>query len=76
MAIVEGLENWKFSAGSTSYSYRKWDHQMLLKNLVVQVKDKIPDQWDYFDVKASLPENTADLEKVFGTQEEIGCKMT
>lgn len=76
MAIVEGLENWKFNAGGTSYSYRKWDHQMLLKNLVVQVKDNIPDQWDYFDVKAALPENSADMEKVFGTPEEVGCKMT
>src|SRR5580692_2899676 len=28
MAIIEGLENWKFAAGGTSYSYRKWDHQM------------------------------------------------
>jgi len=76
MAIVEGLENWKFISAGTSYSYRKFDHQMLLKNLVVQVKDNIPDQWDYFDVKASLPENSADLEKVFGTPEEVGCKMT
>ena len=75
MPIIEGLEAWKFTAGETSYSYRKWDHQMLLKNLVVKVKDHIPDQWNYFDVKASLPENTADLEKIFGTQEEIGCKM-
>ena len=62
MPIIEGLEAWKFTAGETSYSYRKWDHQMLLKNLVVKVKDHIPDQWNYFDVKASLPENSADLE--------------
>ncbi len=74
--IIEGLENWKFSSAGTTYYYRKWDHQMLLRNLVVQVKDKIPNKWDYFDVKAALPENPADLEKVFGTPEEIGCKMT
>jgi branched-chain amino acid transport system substrate-binding protein len=49
---------------------------MLLKNLVVSVKPKITDKWDYFDVKAALPEKTEDLEKVFGSQEEIGCKMT
>ena len=36
---------------------------------------KITDKWDYFDVKATLPENPADFDKVFGTQEEIGCKM-
>jgi branched-chain amino acid transport system substrate-binding protein len=39
------------------------------------VKDKITDKWDYFDVKATLPENVADLDKVFGTQEDVGCKM-
>ncbi len=48
---------------------------MLLQNLAVSVKDKITDKWDYFDVKATLPENVDDLEKVFGTQAEIGCTM-
>jgi branched-chain amino acid transport system substrate-binding protein len=75
MAIIEGLEAWKIQSGSTSYSYRKFDHQMLVRNLAVSVKEKITDKWDYFDVKATLPENVGDLEKVFGTPEEIGCKM-
>jgi branched-chain amino acid transport system substrate-binding protein len=74
-AIIEGLEAWKFQAGSVSYAYRKFDHQMLVRNLAVSVKEKIADKWDYFDVKATLPENPADLDKVFGTQEEVGCKM-
>ena len=39
------------------------------------ITEKITDKYDYFDVKATLPENPADLDKVFGTQEEIGCKM-
>jgi branched-chain amino acid transport system substrate-binding protein len=76
MPIIEALENWKVDTGGVSYRYRKWDHQMLLRNLVVQVKDNITDQWDYFDVKAALPKDAADLDKVFGTQEEVGCKMT
>jgi len=75
MPIIEALEAWKFKAGGTEYAYRTFDHQMLVRNLAVSVKDKITDQWDYFDVKATLPENPADLEKVFGTPEEIGCKM-
>ena len=66
----------KFDSAGVHYNYRKWDHQMQLRNLVVQVKPKITDRWDYFDVKAALPEKAEDLEKVFGTQEEIGCKMT
>src|ERR1700691_1952254 len=75
MPIIEALENWKFESGSTSYKYRKWDHQMELRNLVVQVKDKITDKWDYSDVKSALPKTPADLDKVFGTPEEVGCKM-
>jgi branched-chain amino acid transport system substrate-binding protein len=75
MKIVEALEAWKVQSGKTSYSYRGFDHQMLVRNLAVSVKDKITDKWDYFDVKATLPENVGDLEKVFGSQEEIGCKM-
>jgi branched-chain amino acid transport system substrate-binding protein len=49
---------------------------MLVRNLAVSVKDQITDKWDYFDVKATLPANPADLDKVFGSPEEIGCKMT
>lgn len=75
MAIVEGLEAWKVPAGKSSYSYRRFDHQMLVRNLAVSVKDQVTDKWDYFDVKATLPENVSDLDKVFGTEEEIGCKM-
>ena len=48
---------------------------MLVRNLAVQVKDKITDKWDYFDVKATLPDNPADLDKTFGSEAEIGCKM-
>lgn len=76
MKIVEALETWKVDSGKAEYSYRRFDHQMLVRNLAVQVKDKITDKWDYFDVKATLPENPADLDKVFGSQEETGCKMT
>ena len=75
MAIVEALEAWKMDAGKTSYGYRRFDHQMLARNLAVTVKDKITDKWDYFDVKATLPENAADLDNVFGSAEDIGCRM-
>jgi branched-chain amino acid transport system substrate-binding protein len=75
--IIEALEAWKAPApGNATYSYRTFDHQMLLRNLAVSVKEKITGQYDYFDVKAILPENPADLDKVFGSPEEIGCKMT
>jgi branched-chain amino acid transport system substrate-binding protein len=74
-AIIEALEAWKVPAGASLYSYRKFDHQMLVRNLAVTVKEKIADRWDYFDVNATLPQNPADLDKVFGTEAEVGCRM-
>jgi branched-chain amino acid transport system substrate-binding protein len=56
-------------------SYRGFDHQMLLSNLVVQVKKHIPNKWDYFDVIATVPKNKADLNAVYGTEAEVGCHM-
>jgi branched-chain amino acid transport system substrate-binding protein len=74
-AIIKGLESWKGGSASNPYYWRKGDHQMLLRNLVVQAKPKITDKWDYFDVKGVVPENVADLETVFGSPEANGCHM-
>lgn len=73
--IIEALEAWKVPGAGYSYSYRKGDHQMLLRNLAVEVKPKITSKYNYFNVKAELPENVADLEKVYGSPEANGCKM-
>jgi branched-chain amino acid transport system substrate-binding protein len=75
-AIIKALEAWKGGTASSPYYWRKGDHQMLLKNLVVQVKEKIPDQWNYFDVKGTVPANAADIDKVFGSPAEAGCHMS
>ena len=75
-AIIDALENWKGGTPDNPYYWRKGDHQMLLRNLVVQVKPKITDKWDYFDVKGVVPQNAADLDKVFGSPEANGCHMT
>lgn len=74
-AIIGALENWKGGTEQDPYSFRKGDHQMLLKNLVVQVKPKITDKWDYFDVIDTVPKSAADLEKVFGAPSANGCTM-
>ncbi len=73
--IIRGLEAWKGGTAQNPYYWRKGDHQMLLRNLVVQVKPKITDKWDYFDVKGVVPKNLADLDKVFGDPVANGCHM-
>ncbi len=73
--IISALESWKGGSADNPNYYRKSDHQMLLKNLVVEVKPKITDKWDYFNVIGSVPKNAADLDKVFGVPADNGCKM-
>jgi branched-chain amino acid transport system substrate-binding protein len=75
-AIIQGLETWKGGTAQNPYYWRKGDHQMLLKNLVVEVKPKITDKWDYFDVKGMVPKEASELEQVFGSPAENGCHMT
>ena len=75
-AIITALESWKGGTAENPYSWRKGDHQLLLKNLVVEVKPKVTDKWDYFDVKGMVPKTAGELDAVFGDPVANGCKMT
>ncbi len=74
-AIIAAMEAWKGGTSVSPYYWRKGDHQMLLKNLVVEVKPKINDKWDYFDVKGMVPKDASQLDEVFGVPAENGCHM-
>jgi len=73
--IAAALESVRIDDGGTPAYYRKWDHQMLRKTLVLKVKDKITDQWDWLDVVATAPNDASQLDALYGTQQEIGCRM-
>ena len=75
-AIIKALESWKGGTAESPYYWRKGDHQLLLKNLVVEVKPKVTDKWDYFDVKGMVPKTAGELDAVFGDPVANGCKMT
>jgi branched-chain amino acid transport system substrate-binding protein len=75
-AIITALESWKGGTAENPYSWRNGDHQLLLKNLVVEVKPKVTDKWDYFDVKGMVPKTAGELDAVFGDPVANGCKMT
>lgn len=76
-AIAAGLEVARIDDGGVPAGYRAWDHQMLRQCMVFKVKDKITDQWDWLDLVAQEPKNPTpeSLDALFGTKEEIGCKM-
>lgn len=73
--IAGALETVRIDDGGTPAYYRQWDHQMLRKTLVLKVKDKITDPWDWLDVVATAPGNSAQLDALYGTPQEIGCRM-
>jgi branched-chain amino acid transport system substrate-binding protein len=75
-AIIGAMESWKGGTADSPYSWRKGDHQLLLKNLVVEVKPKITDKWDYFDVKGMVPKTAGELDAVFGDPAANGCHMS
>ena len=74
-AIVTHLEKWKNTDGEVPFFFRDWDHQMVRPAVIVKVKQKITDKWDYFDVLKNTSETEAETAKAFGSKEEIGCNM-
>lgn len=74
-AIVEALENWQDTLGAFPSYYRKWDHQLIRPSVVLEIKENITDQWDYFDVLGYTSEGEEATLADFGTKEEVACEM-
>lgn len=73
--VVGKLETWKDTNAAVPYGFRAFDHQLVRPMVVVKVKDKITDKWDFMDVVRWSNDNEADTEKAFGTKEQVGCNM-
>jgi branched-chain amino acid transport system substrate-binding protein len=75
--LVEFLEGYKFEGYKDMPIYfRSWDHQLVQPVLVTQVKPKITDKFDYFDVLAEFPKGGAkELDGFYGTKQEVGCNL-
>jgi len=73
--IAASLETVKVDDGGTPAYYRQWDHQMVRRWTVFKVKDHITDKWNWLDRVSVVPQNMADVDKLYGTPAEIGCKM-
>jgi branched-chain amino acid transport system substrate-binding protein len=72
--LVGFLEEHKFEGYKDApIFFRNFDHQLVQPLLVAQVKDKIGDKYDYFDIKSEYPNDPAALDAAYGTQAEIGC---
>ncbi|WP_321961379.1 ABC transporter substrate-binding protein [Paraburkholderia sp. J7] len=73
--IVQSLETVQAGDSSGPAYFRPWDHQLLRRWTVFKVKDHITDKWDWLNQVSVVPQNTADLDRLYGTRQEIGCTM-
>ncbi len=74
-AIVTQLENWKNTEEEVPFYFRAWDHQLVRPSVIVKIKQKITDKYDYFDILKNTSDTEAETDKAFGSKEEIGCHM-
>ncbi len=74
--LVEFLEDYKFAGYKDQPIYfRSWDHQLIQPTLVAQVKSKITDPHDYFDIVSQEPGHGGSLDAFFGTRAGSECKL-
>jgi branched-chain amino acid transport system substrate-binding protein len=73
--LVESLESLKFKVGSSTVSFRDWDHQLIRRPVMGSAQTNPSDQWDTLKMKTQTDASAAELERWFGSKEEIGCAM-
>ncbi|ABS67947.1 ABC transporter substrate-binding protein [Xanthobacter versatilis] len=75
-AVVNAIERWQTKRGGTrEISFRPFDHQLTSTVVVLGVKPKITDKWDFFDVKAEVPKTEAEANALYGPESASACKM-
>lgn len=73
--IVKALETLRTEDGGIPAYFRASDHQLVRRCLAVRVKEVKQNKWDYFEVLRQMPRAAGELEALYGTTTEIGCKM-
>jgi branched-chain amino acid transport system substrate-binding protein len=48
---------------------------LIQPSLVAQVKEKIVDKHDYFDIVAEYPKDSTQLDGFYGSKQEVGCSL-
>ena len=73
--LVESLESLKFKVGSSTASFRDWDHQLIRRPVIGTAQANPSDQWDTLKMKTQAGTSAAELDHLFGSKDEIGCAM-
>ena len=74
--VVKALESMKIDVKGMQGYYRSFDHQLVQPIYVIKTKTVEglkKDKWDWGDIVAKVPADSADYDKLFGTEAIVGC---
>ena len=73
--LVEALESLRFKDGNQDVGFREWDHQLIRRPVVGMAQANATDKWDTLKVKSQAVADAAELGRLFGSKEDVGCTM-
>ena len=73
--LVEALESLRFKDGNQDVGFREWDHQLIRRPVVGMAQANATDKWDTLKVKPQAVADAAELDRLFGSKEDVGCTM-
>lgn len=74
-AIVSGLEQARLPEGDLPVYFREWDHQLMHRFLLLQVRKSVTDPYEALEVIRSVPGTADGLEALYGEQAASACKL-
>ncbi len=75
VAITQALTAMKLSDGGLPFGFRDWDHQLTRRLVVGFAQQNAKDKWDVLKVRSARPTNAEELNRLYGSKAEVGCKM-
>jgi branched-chain amino acid transport system substrate-binding protein len=73
--VRAALENVSWANGDLTLRYRAFDHQLINRLVLLETKTQIKHEYDWWDAEMTLPEKAADLDKTYGTTQQVGCSF-
>jgi branched-chain amino acid transport system substrate-binding protein len=73
--LVESLQGQRFKDGAQDVFFREWDHQLIRRPVIGTAQANGSDKWDTLKVSSQSATSAADLDRLFGSKEEVGCNM-
>ena len=73
--LVQALEGLRFKDGNQEIHFRDWDHQLIRRPVVGTTQPNAADKWDTLKVRPQSAADAAELGRLFGAREDIGCNM-